>query len=120
MQTELEKGLALCNRLHGEHTGAEIVGALKDICPDLYKMTMEWSFAGIFARPGLDLKTRELVVIASCVSQGFMPQLKAHIEAALTAGCTKQEIVETILQMLPYTGFAAVTNAMILAKEVLA
>jgi len=116
-----EKGEALLNRIHGAHTGEAIVSALDDICPDLASMTIEWGFGEIVSRAGIDLKTRQLVTIASCVTLGHaQPQLRAHIEGALNVGASKEEIVEVILQVALYAGFAAATNAMLLAKEVFA
>ena len=82
-------------------------------------MTIEWATEGIMARPGLDLLTREYLLIASCTTLGYaVPQLKAHIDAALKLGGTKQQIVEVILQMLFYAGGAATSKALSVAKEV--
>ena len=114
-----EKGLALLNQLHGGQTGEQMVDAMKDICPDFVTMTIEWAMAGIMARPGLDLSTRELVLVASCATLGHVvPQLRAHIDAALKVGATKQQIVETILQLMFYAGGASVANALEVAHEV--
>jgi 4-carboxymuconolactone decarboxylase len=116
-----KKGEALLNKIHGAHTGEAIVSALDDVCPDLANMTIEWGFGEIVSRSGIDLKTRQLVTIASCVTLGHaQPQLRAHIEGALNVGATKEEIVEVILQVALYAGFAAATNAMLLAKDVFA
>ena len=116
-----KKGEALLNKIHGAHTGEAIVSALNDICPDLAGMTIEWGCGEIVSRPGIDLRTRQLVTVASCVTLGHaQPQLRAHIEGALNVGATKEEIVEVILQVALYAGFAAATNAMLLAKEVFA
>lgn len=82
-------------------------------------MTIEWALAGVLGRPGLDLVTRELLLIASCTTLGFAtPQLRAHIEAALSIGATREQVVETILQMLFYAGGAATSNALRTAAEV--
>ena len=116
-----KQGEALLNKIHGAHTGEAIVSALDDICPDLASMTIEWGFGEIVSRPGIDLKTRQLVTVASCVTLGHaQPQLRAHIEGALNVGATREEIVEVMLQVALYAGFAAATNAMLLAKEVFA
>lgn len=113
------RGLALFERLHGGHSGEKLAGSREELCPDFLTMTMDWAFAGVLDRPGLDLATRELVVIASCVTLGYaLPQLRAHIEAALVAGATREQIVETILQTLFYAGGAAVNNALGVAAEV--
>lgn len=71
------------------------------------------------ARPGLDLKIRQLVLIASCVTLGNAePQLRAHAEAALEAGATREEIVETILQLTFYAGGPAVRNALVAISDI--
>lgn len=117
--TKYERGQAVLERIHGAHSGAAIVAALEGVCPDLARMTIEWGFGEIVSRPGIDLKTRQLVTIASCVTLGHaQPQLRAHIEGALNVGATPREIVEVILQVCLYAGFAAGTNAMLLAGEV--
>lgn len=118
--TNYEKGLVLLETLHGGHVGEQMVKELGDVCPDFVDMTLEWSLAGIMGRPGLDLKTRELLLVASCVTLGghATPQLHAHIDAALKMGATKEEVVETILQMLFYAGGVNVSNAFRIAKEV--
>ena len=111
-----QKGLALLNQLHGGQAGEQMIEAMKGICPDFATMSIEWAMGGIMARPGLDLLTREYVVIASCVTLGHaVPQLGAHIDAALKLGASKQQIIEVILQTIFYAGGAAVANALKIA-----
>lgn len=113
------EGLALLNRLHGGEAGAQMVAAMQDICPDFATMTIEWAMAGVMARPGLDLLTREYAVIAACVTLGHAtPQLRAHIASALKLGATREQVVEVILQTIFYAGGAAVANALGAAHEV--
>ena len=114
---KLQQGYALFAKLHGEHAGEALVDAVNDICPDYADLTAEFAFASIFARDGLALKQRELIVIALCAALGDMEnQLKAHLEAAIRCGATQQECIETILQVSLYAGFARVTNALLVAK----
>jgi 4-carboxymuconolactone decarboxylase len=115
-----DTGIALLEQLHGGGTGEQMIKDMADICPDFATMTIEWALAGIMARPGLDLLTREFLLIASCVTLGHtIPQLRAHLGAARKLGATKQQIVEVILQMTFYAG-GATSNALRVAKEVLA
>jgi 4-carboxymuconolactone decarboxylase len=114
-----EIGLTLLNKLHGGHSGEQLIASLENVCPDFATMTIEWAFAGVMARPGLDLPTRQLLLIASCTTLGHAtPQLRAHIEGALSIGVTREQITETILQMLFYAGGAATSNALRIAAEV--
>jgi 4-carboxymuconolactone decarboxylase len=113
-------GLALMQRLHGGQSGEQLVEAVRRICPDFAVMTFEWALAGIMARPGIDLLTRELLLVASCTTLGTaVPQLRAHIAAARRLGASREQVVETILQMMFYAGGAAVANALQAARDVL-
>ena len=92
---------------------------LKDICPDMARLVVEFPYGDIYSRSGLDFKTRELITIGSLTTLGYATdQLKAHVENALNVGCTKEEIVETIMQMSVYAGFPAALNGLFAAKEV--
>ena len=114
-----EKGLKLLNELHGGHTGEEILNAFKDVCPKMGEMTIENMFGDILQRTDLlDIKTRELTIIASLVTLGSCEnQVKAHVEAAINVGATKDEISETILQTAYFAGFPKAANALIAIKN---
>ena len=102
-----EAGLAVEERLNG-------------ICPDLARYLIEYSFGEIYAREGLDNKTKEQAVVSALTAMGTAaPQLKVHIHAALHVGCTPEEIREIIIQMAGYAGFPATLNAMGMLMDVL-
>ena len=112
------QGLELLERLHGGHAGEAMVAEMRDICPAFADMTIDWALGGVMARPGLDLVTRQLILIASCVTLGHAaPQLRAHVEAALNIGATRTQIVETILQLTFYAGGPAVRNSLISVRD---
>jgi len=106
-------------RAINSQAGERILELLKDISPDMARFVIEYPYGDIFSRPGLDLRTRELITIASLTTLGFAKgQLKAHIHNALNAKCSKQEITETIMQMSVYAGFPAALNALFIAQDV--
>ncbi len=114
-----EKGLETLKGISSD-TAERINGLLKDICPDMARLVVEFPYGDIYSRPGLDIKTRELITIASLTTLGYAKdQLKAHVHNAFNVGCTKEEIVEAIMQMAIYAGFPAALNALFAAKEVL-
>ncbi|XNQ09174.1 carboxymuconolactone decarboxylase family protein [Lysinibacillus sp. 3P01SB] len=92
--------------------------ALADIAPDLRKMIIEFAYGDIYSREGLGKKKRALVVITAVVTQGAAPQTKTHITRGLHAGLSPKEIVEALLQLVPYIGFPRVQNALTIAQEV--
>ena len=92
---------------------------LTDIAPDLGRYVVEFPYGDIYTRPGLDLKIRELVTISAITTMGGADtQLKSHIRGALNVGCTKEEILEVIIQMAVYAGFPRAINGVLAAKEV--
>jgi len=115
-----QNGLAMLRRIDGKG-GEAVVESLKDIAPDFARYLIEFPFGDIYARPGLDLKSREIAVIAALTALGnAAPQLKVHIGAALHVGCTREEILEVIMQMAVYAGFPAALNGLFVAKEAFA
>ena len=98
---------------------ARTEASLNDIAPDMVRYLMEFVFGEISSRPGLDMKSREITAVASLAAIGTAPnQLKVHIKGALTCGCTRDEIVEVLIQVLVYAGFPAALTGLRLAKEV--
>jgi len=101
--------------------GENVIESLRDIAPDFARLLIEFPFGDIYSRPGLDLKTRELTVVAALTALGnAAPQLKVHIHGACNVGCSEQEIIEVIMQMAVYAGFPAALNGLFAAKEVFA
>ncbi|SFG68148.1 4-carboxymuconolactone decarboxylase [Duganella sp. CF458] len=122
MNTEnrYERGLAKLREVDGR-AGDRVIQSLEDIAPDFARYLIEFPFGDIYSRPGLDLKSREIAVVAALTAMGnATPQLKVHIHAALNVGVTQEEIVETIMQMAVYAGFPAALNGLMAAKEVFA
>jgi 4-carboxymuconolactone decarboxylase len=104
--------------IHGE-VGEQVIESLKDIAPDLGRYIIEFAFGDIYSRPGLDLKSREIANVAALTALGNAEhELKVHIHAALNVGCTREEVVEVIMQIAVYAGFPAALNGISAAKAV--
>ena len=101
--------------------GERVIASLSDIAPDVAKYLIEFPFGDIYSRSQLDLKSREIGVVAALTALGnATPQLKVHIHGALNVGSTRDEVVEIIMQMAVYAGFPAALNGLFAAKEVFA
>ena len=112
------RGLARLKEIDGG-AGERVVASLADIAPDFARYLVEFPFGDIYSRPGLDLRSREIAVVAALTAMGnAAPQLKVHLRAALNVGVTRQEIVEVIMQMAVYAGFPAALNGLSAAREV--
>lgn len=99
--------------------GERVVAGLHDIAPDFARYLIEFPFGDVYSRPGLDLKSRKIAVVAALTALGnAAPQLRVHINGALNVGCSRQEVVEVIMQMAVYAGFPAALNGLSAAREV--
>ena len=120
MTNKYEIGLKKLTEVDGS-AGDKVIESLKDIAPDVGKYIIEFAFGEIYTRSALDLKQRELITLSSLLTQGGCEnQLKVHISGALNVGLTKEQIVETFIQCIPYVGFPKVLNAVFVAKEIFA
>ncbi|WP_434050663.1 MAG: carboxymuconolactone decarboxylase family protein [Roseibium sp.] len=119
MTTALEQGRALTRKLNPE-LETVLNERYDDIVPGFAESLIEWAYGRHYARPGLDLKTRQLCTIAALTVLGGQtgPQLKVNIEHTLAAGAERREIIEAIWQMAVYGGLPAAINGLNAAREV--
>ncbi|WP_306145688.1 carboxymuconolactone decarboxylase family protein [Roseibium sp. MMSF_3412] len=119
MTTALEKGRTLTRKLNPE-LETVLSERYDALVPGFAESLIEWGYGRHYARPGLDLKTRQLCTIAALTVLGGQtgPQLKVNIEHTLAAGAERREIVEAIWQMAVYGGLPAAINGLNAAKEV--
>lgn len=119
MTAALERGRALIADLNPD-LETILAGRYDDLLPDFAESLVEWAYGRHYARPGLDLKTRQLCTIAALTVLGGQtaPQLKVNIEHTLAAGAAREEIVEAIWQMAVYGGLPAAINGLNAALEV--
>jgi 4-carboxymuconolactone decarboxylase len=113
-----QRGAKLLKAIHGQWGAPQVLGPLQKIAPDLVAMIRDFAFGEIYARPGLDLKSRQLVTLSALAAQGAHSlEFKAHVHGALTLGWTKEQIVEALMQIALYAGFPAAIHALLLAQE---
>lgn len=87
-------------RERGEKTCAVVYGdsyeKLRENIRDLHPALDDWmivdGYGKVLSRPGVDLKTRELCVVAACAVARQQRQLHSHLHGALNAGASLKEI----------------------------
>lgn len=89
------------------------------LVPGFAESLVEWAYGRHYARPNLDLKTRQLCTISALTVLGGQtaPQLKVNIKHSLAVGATREEIIEAIWQMAVYGGLPAAINGLNAAQE---
>ena len=88
--------------------------------PEMMDILQKFIFGEVFQTGHLDVKTREMITCISLTALQTMPQLKAHIGAALQVGVSPIEVRELIYLCAPFIGFPKIINALSVANEVFA
>ncbi|MCX7122883.1 MAG: GNAT family N-acetyltransferase [Gammaproteobacteria bacterium] len=117
-KTREEKGVAIMQHVFGDASTQALTEKFKAISPEFLSF-LQGTVADIYGDHTLNLKTQEIIVLTSLITQkDARPQLKVHIEAALRAGLTQSEILALIKHLVLYIGFPSAINALDVAQEV--
>ena len=119
MSEAADKGRQLLLDIFGEDYVAARDGRETDFTAAYNRLAEEAAYGMVWSRPGLDLKTRSLLTIASLTSLGRAGELRVHLLAAVNNGATAEEIREAILHTAIYAGFPAARDATQIAQQVL-
>ena len=112
------RGVEILQKLHG-YPLEKVTNAVAEIAPDFARMTIEFPFGDLYSRPAADLRTREIAAVSALAALRAEPQLRVHVNAALRAGCTRDELVEVLMQVSIYAGFPAALNALAACHDLL-
>jgi 4-carboxymuconolactone decarboxylase len=113
MSDRYRRGLDVAEQLAADKLAHFVKSGVAEVAPDFARMVIEFAFGDIYSRDALDLKSRELIAIAAlAVSGNAASQLRVHVESAGSAGITKAEIVEVLMQTALYAGFPTALNAL--------
>lgn len=114
----LERGIDVARRLWGDRAGGQELPAQK-LAPDFFGWVAQAVFGGIWARPGLDMRSRSLCTVAMLAALGKHEELQAHVAGALHLGISREELIEVLMQVACYAGVPAAVSAMNAAARVL-
>jgi 4-carboxymuconolactone decarboxylase len=113
-----KRGAALIKQMMGSEVADATRSAWREISPDFEEYVVEFLAGEIWSRSNLDLKTRSLVTIATLAALGRSRALELNIRMAKNNGATRNEIVETLLQVAPYAGFPVAWDSLAVLDQV--
>jgi 4-carboxymuconolactone decarboxylase len=87
---------------------------------EFQELITRFAWDEIWNRPGLDHRTRRLIVIAQCAAMGRWEEFKLHTRTALEkADLTQDDVKEVLLQTAVYCGLPTANTAFREAREVI-
>lgn len=119
-EDRVKKGLALQEALYGTEIKDRYAWLPEEFAEAVPRFLTELCFSDFMTRKGLDGKTRELLTVVILAAMGGAEvQVRSHVEGALRAGNTAEEIVCALAHAMPYMGVPRLFNALNCAKEIL-
>ena len=87
---------------------------------DFQDLITRYAWGEIWTRPGLDLRTRRILVIGTLLALGRWEEFEMHVRAAVAeGGFSANDVKEIVLQQAIYCGVPAANTAFDSLREVL-
>jgi 4-carboxymuconolactone decarboxylase len=114
-----ERGLRIRREVLGdEHVDRAVTGATEETA-DFQDFITRYAWGEIWARPGLDRRTRSCITLTALVALGRFDELALHLRGARRNGLSTKEIGEVLLQTAVYCGVPAANSAFHVFQRVL-
>jgi 4-carboxymuconolactone decarboxylase len=113
-----ESGLRIRREVLGAEHVDKSISQADDFNRPLQELVTEYCWGAVWSRPGLSHKTRSMLNLAMLTALNRPHEVKLHLKGALNNGCTKEEIMEVLLQTAIYCGVPAAVDSFRLAREV--
>ena len=110
-----ERGLRIRREVLGDEHVDRAINQTLDETRDFQDFITRYAWGEIWARPGLDHKTRSMITIAMLVGMGKLDELKLHIRATHNTGVSRDEVKELLMHAAIYCGVPAAFGAFQLA-----
>jgi 4-carboxymuconolactone decarboxylase len=112
-------GMEMRRRTLGDAHVDRAVARTTPLTADFQDLITRYAWGEIWMRPGLDARTRRLLVIATTVALGRWEELRLHVRAALgEQALSLDDVKEVILQQAVYCGVPAGNTAFEVVREV--
>jgi 4-carboxymuconolactone decarboxylase len=115
-----EQGMGVRRGVLGDAHVDRAVANTTDLTAPFQEFITRYAWGDVWARPGLDRRTRSIVTLAALTSLRAENEIAMHVRAAITNGLTPQEITEVLLHTGVYAGLPAANAAFAIAQKTLA
>ncbi len=113
-------GMAIRREILGNAYINRTVADTTDATAEVQDLITRYAWGEIWTRPGLDHRTRRVLVIGTQIALRQWDQYRIHVRAALTeGGFSMDDINEIVLQQAIYCGAPAALTAINVAQQIL-
>ncbi len=113
-------GMKVRREILGDAYVDRAVADTTEVTTEFQDLLTRYAWGEIWTRPGLDHRTRRVLVLGTQIALKQWDQLKLHVRAAVVeGGFTASELQEIVLQQSVYCGAPTGLTAMNVVREVL-
>jgi 3-oxoadipate enol-lactonase/4-carboxymuconolactone decarboxylase len=112
-----EAGMKVRRQVLGDTHVQRSINSATDFNREFQELITRYAWGTIWTRPGLDHRTRRLLVLAVTAALGRWEEFRLHLRAGLEHDLGAGDIKETLMQLAVYAGVPASNTAFHIAKE---
>jgi 4-carboxymuconolactone decarboxylase len=113
-----KRGAEVRKWLMGEQRYAQAQARRTAFTEEWMDFVNQYAFGEVWARPGLDKKTRHMLTIAMLTALGRLEELETHLSLTPNSGVSRDEVKEVLMQAAIYAGVPAAMSAFNRANKV--
>lgn len=114
-------GMTVRRTVLGDAHVDKAIAATTPLTEEFQSLITRYAWGEIWSRPGIDVRTRRVLVIGTLVALSQWEELAMHVRAALAAGdLSANEVKEVVLQQAIYCGVPAANAAFRIVSDVIA
>jgi len=103
-------GMAVRRRILGDAHVDRAIANTSDLTKEFQDLITRYGWGEVWTRPGLDYRTRRILVLGTMLALGHWEEFRMHLRAALAEGFSLADVKELMLQQAIYCGIPRVNT----------
>jgi 4-carboxymuconolactone decarboxylase len=114
-----EAGMKIRRQVLGNAHVDKAVAQTTELTSEFQDLLTRYAWGEVWTRPGLDVRTRRVLVIGTLIALGRFDEFRMHARAArVEGGFSLEDLKEIVLQQAIYCGVPAANTAFQILQDV--
>jgi 3-oxoadipate enol-lactonase/4-carboxymuconolactone decarboxylase len=113
----MDRGMPIRRAVLGDAHVDRSIAATTDFTRAFQELVTRFAWGTIWARPGLDHRTRRLLVLTATAALGRWEEFRLHVRTGLARELEPRDLEEVLLQLAVYAGVPAANTAFQIVGE---
>lgn len=115
-----DAGMKVRRQVLGDAHVDRATGKVSEVAREFQELITRYAWGEIWTRPGLDHRTRRILVVGTMVALGRWEEFRLHVRTALETGFALADLKEVLMQQTIYCGVPVANTAFHLLDEIVA